>query len=274
MGAWDCGAITWVGRPCPAVWSCVLGGNADCGCDVVCRLSSAAVITLGCAAASTCAVTGVAATVVLEPALAATGGRAAVGACGELGVTAVGGSAQVAPDWPTGPPSEGWVTRSITALPGDTKTGASSASWSPAQLTGRFLRTCAAALPFFSICLTTTTSSSSSSNCACMRWRLLSGGVRACSLGLAGRCRRREPPRETGSGGRSGCPCSFGRRSGSPCSCGRRRRESLLMRSDCLHEHYEGVNERGKKCSPILLPIPYCSTSPAHIAQAETSFVL
>ena len=130
---------------------------------MVCRLSSAAGITLDCAASSTCAVTGAAATVVLEPALAA------VGACGGLGFTAVGGSAEVATDYSAGPSSEGWLTRWITALQGDSKKGASSTSWFSTPLTGRFLRACAAGLPFFGICLTTM--SSSSSNCACMRWQ-------------------------------------------------------------------------------------------------------
>ena len=96
---------------------------------MICRLLCAAVISLGCAASFTCAVTGVDATVVLEPALAATGGRAAVGACDELGFMAVGGSAEVPTDWPAGPSSVGWLTRSKTALQGDTKKGASSASW-------------------------------------------------------------------------------------------------------------------------------------------------
>ena len=65
---------------------------------MVCSISSAGVISLGSAASSTWAITGVAATVVIEPALAATGGRAPVGAWGELGFTAVGGSAEVATD--------------------------------------------------------------------------------------------------------------------------------------------------------------------------------
>ena len=72
---------------------------------------------------------------------------------------------------------ERWLASNFIST--DTTTEASSESWSSAKLTGRFLRACAASLPFFSISLTTTTSLSSS-HCAFMRWRLLSGGVRAC----------------------------------------------------------------------------------------------